>query len=177
MDAKEQITKWIEDFIIGHNICPFAKSPWDHDQVGLYECAETDFECVLDYFKDVLHHFFSSSTLTTFLCYFPKLQMEFLEFNDFSVLFEEMLKKHYPDKDFQLVVFHPNFYFADTDQNELANLVNCSPFPMIHCISNLELEKVMSTIESAKKISFNNEKRIKSFQPNTLKEIFYYKKL
>ena len=174
---KEIIKKWVHDIVIGLNLCPFAKAPWDKGNIRFQESLATNEDEMLKDFLDELHllQMSKSTEVSTTLLYFTHYQEDFMSFNDFVGTCEVVLEKLNLDDLFQLVAFHPKFQFAGLEINDKANLVNSSPIPLVHLIRKEELSLVIKEIDDGEKISFANEKRLKKMSSSEIKNLFPWK--
>ena len=133
---------WVEDFVVAHNLCPFAR-PFTQNNLVSYRVSTKvavaervhEFLEVLDELED------SSSYRTSFLIYDdPHLDFEsYLDLYDLCVHVLEDEGRVY-----QLASFHPSYCFAGEERSDPANLSNRSPYPMIHI---LRLDDVQQAIE------------------------------
>lgn len=174
MAYQKKVIQWLEEFIIGMNICPFAKAPWEQGQILLQGCEKTEESAIIKSFNLCLEELETNGPFETCLFYLPHLPWDYLDFNDFSQILEDELLTAGLEEKYQLVVFHPGFYFADTDPHDLANYVNRSPYPLIHILKRLDIERAINNFEDAQKISYINEKKIKKLDPEILRRIFWY---
>jgi hypothetical protein len=166
------IEKWLKQTIIGLNLCPFAKDFYQKNQITLYPALKTDAELN---FKDVLNaldEFQNNSSKRTLLLYFPKWQIGYLDFLDFSSEVDDILGQLNLQDEFQIVVFHPEFYFEGIDPKDVSNLVNRSPYPLLHFIKKVDLDLIELTPQEAEKISFDNSHKIKNLSEKEHDEHF-----
>ena len=56
----------------------------------------------------------------------------------------------------QIASFHPNYRFAETQENDVTNYTNRSPFPMLHLIRESEVEQAVTTYPEVEKIPARN---------------------
>ena len=75
--------------------------------------------------------------------------------------------------DIQIVCFHPEFKFESLEDEDRANFVNRSPFPMIHILRKSEVQRA-AQIKGGENISFINEKKLKSMSVEEFKKVFSY---
>jgi uncharacterized protein len=162
---------WIREFIIGMDICPFAKIPYEDKRFRLSLCDKTTVREQKAFFvseQQILLTNNSAILSNSFLVY-PQGSKDYLEFLDFFYECEEILSQ-----EFQLVCFHPLFYFASTDQMARINWVNRAPFPSLHLLRIAEVSAVISSEKMGEMISKSNEKKLmnlseKEFHALTLK--------
>lgn len=75
----------------------------------------------------------------------------------------ELLKIYDLQDHFQLVVFHPQFHFAEERQSS-SNLVNQSPLPMIHILRQSEVSDAIAQIEDIEEILHQNDLKLRTFK-------------
>jgi hypothetical protein len=107
---------------------------------------------------------------------YPNADADFLVFNDFVGDLESMLSESQLDKTFQLVAFHPRFMFLDSSFNDVENLVNRSPYPVLHILRTADLERARLMETSGSEISFRNEAKLKALSQEAREALFYYLK-
>ena len=133
--------KWVEEFVIGHNLCPFAKRPFDESRIRFAICESMDVEEQLtDFWREVeLLEKLGSKELSNTLLIFPKGEKEFESFLGFFELCEQLLEMQNKTSEFQLVAFHPKFQYDGYSTKAPRNYSNRSPFPMIHILRTEEV--------------------------------------
>ena len=140
--------EWVEDFVIRHNLCPFAHPFARNNQIG-YQLSEAEtLEDRIHEFLDVLDSLDTESHIRTILLIYNDPKLDFLEYLDLYDLCEEVLEGE--SRAYQLASFHPEYCFADAEESDPANLSNRSPYPMIHI---LRLDDVERAIEQHKDVS------------------------
>lgn len=172
---RDLIVYWLEEIIIGLELCPFAKIPYKNGLVRIKECeAETQIEQV-EAFLDELEHLQQtpSSKLSTTILVYTKNTENFLDFSDFVGLCEELLEEAGLLEHFQLVVFHPGFYFEGANPDEIANYVNRSPFPTIHLLRNAEIEMAKARSDGMD-VSEKNRVMLNALDKSKVEKLFYY---
>ena len=138
----EKTKRWVQEFVIKLNLCPFAAAPFLQNKIrfvvseGQSEeeiLAELLFEIQL---LETLHH-------ETTLIIIPDLLQEFEEYLGLFDLAEHLLQLQHKDQDYQLASFHPDYMFADSEFDDPANATNRSPYPMLHILRCMDVEKAI----------------------------------
>jgi hypothetical protein len=163
----DKTKKWIEDFIIGEDICPFAKEPFYSNVINF---VVSDQEHIEEVIKSEILNLDNKLYQTSFLILNYKI--------DYYGLVDliDYLNTCYNTTDkYQLIAFHPNFHFNDIAETEIANYVNKSPYPMIHLLKNSELDQLLNT-EQAKNLSLKNEKKLIKMSQKRLMSYFSHLK-
>lgn len=155
-----QTKSWIEQFVIGYNLCPFAAEPFHQDLIkyvlvegrDLEQLVETAFqECI------TLRNTDSSEVETTILIH-PELLTDFEEYLGVLEQMQDDLEKLDLEGVVQLATFHPDYQFADTQKDDPENFTNRSPYPMIHILREDSLEKVINLHPNTENIPQENIK-------------------
>lgn len=164
---------WVERAVIGLNLCPFAKSVYLKNQVRIVvsEARHLDaFLEELDRELDLLAAADPAEIDTTLLIH-PDLLPDFLEFNDFMQVVEEAVVEHDLEGVIQIASFHPAFQFADTEQNDISNYTNRSPYPTIHLIREASIARAVAAVPDTDAIYEHNIETMKALGHAGLKRI------
>lgn len=150
--ALESCKEWIANFVIHHNICPFAKKVFEGNQIGYYTEVSDDFESLAFSF---INRISKLKEVTAFLIYRTQFP-DFLEFLDFYYACEAILEDSQYHKEYQIVAFHPSYLFEGEDVNDPSHLTNRSPYPMIHILRRDHVEKAISSFVEVENIPSRN---------------------
>jgi hypothetical protein len=169
---------WLEEVVIGLNLCPFAKTPYHNGLVRLIENESTLESDQLSFFLDELENLQQRpvTELSTTLIVFVNDDNDFADFNDFVGLCEDMLIESGLEEHFQLVAFHPQFLLADIDPLHRSHWVGRSPYPTIHILRNAEIEMALAGYTDLIGIPARNEGKLLSLSEEEFDNIFYYLK-
>ena len=132
MKAIEETKRWVEDFVVFHNLCPFAAPFLEADalhyrvsQVQTLDARVMEIYDELEYLDSVSHH-------RTSLIVYDDRTLDFEAYLDMIAIAEDMIALQ--EKEYQIASFHPEYCFTDTDPEDPANRTNRSPFPMVHIL-------------------------------------------
>lgn len=169
---------WLETIVVGLDLCPFARIPFEKGQIRVVECEDAGEEGQMGFFLEELEFLnqVEAADVSTTLIVYPQASSSFSEFNDFVGDLEFMLEEAGLDEIFQLVAFHPKFVFEHLDPDHLGNYVNRSPFPVLHILRSDEIARVVKNPKEGEMISFNNDKKLHSLSRESLDQLFYYLK-
>lgn len=142
---------------MGREICPFAKKPFEESRFHLSLCSEAKIEAQKDFFRHELSKISKSESISNSFLIFEHGNSEYLDFLDF---YEDCLVDL--GEEFQLVSFHPHFYFAETPITARVNWVNRSPYPSLHLLRVSEVSAVISDPQMGVRISESNEKKLEA---------------
>src|SRR5690606_31982853 len=73
----------------------------------------------------------------------PGAFADFLDFNDFLDEAEALLDELELEGVLQIAPFHPRFQFADTEEDDIANATNRSPYPTLHLIREESIDRAV----------------------------------
>lgn len=127
---------WVEKAVIGLNLCPFARAVWVRYQVRIVVSRARHIDGFLDDLDrelDVLASTPAEEVDTTLLVH-PGLFPDFLSFNDFLDVADEVVAEHDLEGVIQIAPFHPDFQFEGTAPGDVTNCTNRSPFPTLHLL-------------------------------------------
>lgn len=138
-----QTLTWVANFIVGHNICPFAKRELEREAVRVEVVRSKKVDIALEELVAEFEWLDTHPETETSLLVFPTLFKSFDHYLDFVELAEQLLEQLGYEGVYQLATFHPDYCFADADPDEAANYSNRSPHPMIHVLREASVEKAI----------------------------------
>jgi hypothetical protein len=159
MENIQIIKTWLEQTVIGMNLCPFAEAPYEKGAIDFHICESVEYENIYNEFIKTLEKLSKDSSIETSLLITPNVKSDFREYYDFILTLEDLLEENNLSTIYQLVAFHPEFQFEGLDKDDKANYVNRSPLPLIHILKTESIEKLGITPEDAEKISLENSKK------------------
>lgn len=149
---------WVEQVVIGLNLCPFAKTVHIKNQIlYLVSHARDDVGLATD-----LQHAFALLTETTegkidtLLLIHPWALVDFFDYNNFLDIADAMLDESDLTGVLQIASFHPDYQFAGTTADDVTNCTNRSPFPMLHLLREASLDKAIDALPDANLIVERN---------------------
>ncbi len=162
---------WLESVVIALNLCPFAKPRVV--QGSIYYCyTETvSEERLFEALADELVRLDTSPDISTTLLIHPAILSDYSEYNQFLGLAEQLLEMSGYAGVYQVVGFHPQFQFADTDKNDVGNYTNRSPYPMLHILREAEVTEAVEQHKNVEKIPQQNSVTLKEHGLEKLKEL------
>ncbi len=155
----EQTQCWLSQFIIEHNICPFAKREFDKEDKGgiHYEVVVSDkIETQLQELIYSCEQLDREADLETSLLILPKGLDDFDDYLDFLELANALMHQQGYEGVYQLASFHPHYCFEGVDADDASNYTNRSPYPILHLIREASLEKVLANYPNPENIPTRN---------------------
>jgi hypothetical protein len=149
---------WLQNVVIGLNLCPFAKAVYAKAQIRFVVSEARDPEALLADLVAELRHLQAipaDATDTTLLIH-PYVLADFLDYNDFLDIAEAAITEFDLDGEIQIASFHPDYRFADSYEDAIENCTNRSPFPMLHLLREESVERAVAAFPDADTIIERN---------------------
>lgn len=142
---------WLEQVVIGLNLCPFAQSVHEQQRISYQVSRATDEMTLMnDLIEaiDVLLDTDPEITDTTLLIH-PWVLQDFADYNEFIGWTTEFLAASGLDYQIQIASFHPDYQFADTSEDDITNNTNRSPFPTLHLLREKSVDAALTLLPGA----------------------------
>ena len=154
----KDMVRWLERAVIGLNLCPFAKGVHAKGQIHYLVSAATDAEALAQDLRRELADLAAApaEVRDTTLLMAPDCLQDFLEFNDFLGLAEDVLEELDLDGTLQIASFHPQFQFAGTDAGDVTNCTNRAPYPTLHLLREDSIDRAVQAYPEAEAIYERN---------------------
>jgi hypothetical protein len=165
--AVQDTRRWLERAVIGLNLCPFAKAVLVKDQVHFGATEADDAAGILKDFTlelDALARCAASERDTTLLV-IPQGMEDFLTFNDLAGRAERIVRKRGLEGVVQVATFHPHFVFEDTDEDDITNATNRSPYPILHLLREESVDRAVAAFPDAADIYEANMETLRRLGP------------
>ena len=146
--------EWLAKFVIGLNLCPFAKQPYSRDKIRYVVYEDEKEEALMKVFLEELYHLDQTPVMQveTSLIIHPNCLMDFRSYLNFVQVLENLLAEAAFQGVFQIASFHPDYQFAGTGAEDAENYTNRSPYPMIHLLREESVEKALEHYENPESI-------------------------
>ena len=127
---------WVEKAVIGLNLCPFARAVWVKNQVRIVVSQARHVDGLLDDLDRELDLLAATPAeqIDTTLIVHPTLFPDFLVFNDFLDIADEVVAEHGLEGVIQVAAFHPDWRFEGTEPDDITNATNRAPFATLHLL-------------------------------------------
>ena len=159
-----EMRHWIEQAVIGLNLCPFAKSVYVKNQVRIVVSQARNIDAFLDDLDrelELLQDTPAEQVDTTLLVH-PTLFPDFFVFNDFLDLVDEVVEEHELEGIVQVAPFHPAFQFEDTEPDDADNLTNRAPYATLHLLREASIDRAVESGDSAEDIVERNLRTVRA---------------
>ncbi|MCA0937095.1 DUF1415 family protein [Vibrio alginolyticus] len=172
----QQVDQWLNDVVIGLNLCPFAAKPQRNKQIKILVSEASEEEALLE---DILLQLIelnntAPETLETTLVVVPNMLNDFWDYNLFIDWVEGLIKQQDWEGIFQVATFHPNYCFGGAEPEDDENLTNRSPYPVFHLIREESMEKVLKHYPDPESIPDTNIARVSALSEEERKKLFPY---
>ena len=154
----KDMVRWLERAVIGLNLCPFAQGVHAKGQIHYLVSAATDAEALAQDLRRELADLAAApaEVRDTTLLMAPDCLQDFLEFNDFLGVAEDVLEELDLDGTLQIASFHPQFQFAGTDAGDVTNCTNRAPYPTLHLLREDSIDRAVQAYPEAEAIYERN---------------------
>ncbi|MGZ8981643.1 MAG: DUF1415 domain-containing protein [Burkholderiaceae bacterium] len=158
MDAIVSTRHWLEQVVIGLNLCPFAKAVHLKQQIRWIESPARDVESLLADLVRELEFLAAADpeSVDTTLLVHPHVLTDFLDYNDFLDVADAAVEQLGLDGVLQVASFHPDYRFEGTDPDDAGNLSNRSPFPTLHLLREQSIDRAVAAFPEAATIYVRN---------------------
>ena len=156
MNAVESVKQWVQNIIVAHNFCPFAKKEFDTGRMRFTQCKEAEKEKILSAVIDECQRLDIYPEIETTLIVFSSGLEDFDQYLNVVELADELMNIQGYEGVYQLATFHPDYTFAGTDKTDAANYTNRSPYPLLHLIREDSLELVLKNYPDPESIPKKN---------------------
>lgn len=172
------VQRWVKDFVIGYDLCPFARKVAVQNRIkySLIENRDVD-EIMPKVLNEIqLLHTTPASKVDTVLIILPNALGDFGSFLDFTAVAEQFLAELYHEPWVQIATFHPLYQFAGTGINDAENYTNRSPYPILHLLREESLTIALENygdpnsifeknIQTMQKLGLEHLKRLMTYYP------------
>jgi len=165
--------RWLENAVIGLNLCPFAKAVHVKKQIRYVVSGATSPEALLEELMDELRTLQGADPdkIDTTLLIHPYVLADFLDFNDFLDTVDLAVAEPEFNDEFQVASLHPHYQFAGTAPDDIENYTNRSPYPMLHLLREASVDKAVAAFPDADHIVDNNIETMKELGCEGWKEL------
>jgi len=166
--------RWLENAVIGLNLCPFAKAVWAKQQVRIVVSEVDSPEALVEVLRAELRHLAATDaeTTDTTLIVHPRVLQDFLDFNDFLGVADGVLVDEDLEGELQVASFHPQFQFEGTAPDDMGNFSNRSPYPTLHLLREDSIDRAVEAFPEAEAIYERNIETLEKLGPAGWQALF-----
>ena len=157
-EVAKNTQRWLEQMVVGLNLCPFSSSVIARDQVFYAVCDATSDAEVRDFYLNELQRLLGTNEndIATSLLMFTNGLEEFEDYLDVLDWFQQLLEQAELADHVQLASFHPQYQFEGVAADDLSHFTNRSPYPTIHLLRQDQMTKVLAHVAEPEKIYEDN---------------------
>ncbi len=135
-DAIAQTRCWVKEVVIGLNLCPFARIPFEAGSIRYQLCEAVENDAVYAALIQELAVFaqLPPEEAETGLFIVSRGLVDFDSYLDVLEDAQAALEEAGLEGMLQLASFHPDYCFEGMEVDDPANYTNRSPYPMFHLI-------------------------------------------
>lgn len=165
---------WLENAVIGLNLCPFAKGVHVRGQIRYVVSAATGAKELLRDLKQELRALEAAppGEIDTTLLIHPRALRDFFAYNDFLSVADAALVELELEGALQIASFHPDYCFADAPTDDPANYSNRSPYPMLHLLREDSVARAVDSFPDTSKIYERNLETLRGMSKEQLRALF-----
>jgi hypothetical protein len=171
-EAVAKTQRWLESFVIGVGICPFARAPYDAGQLAITVCESRERDALYQELLGAIRAFVEADAEEQLTCLVlaPNGVADFEDYLDLLAALEQVLDAAGLVGVLQIASFHPSYRFADAPADDPANFTNRSPVPMFHLIREDHLASVLKTYPNPESIPQRNIAKLRSLGNDALQK-------
>ncbi len=144
--VEARVRRWLERAVIGLNLCPFAKAVYVKRQVRIVVSDATTPRDLLEQLGEELALLRDTPAdgIDTTLLVHPLVLADFLAYNAFLDDADALVQALDLEGELQVASFHPDYQFAGTAPDEVDNLTNRAPYPILHLLREASVERAVA---------------------------------
>ena len=138
---------WLEKAVIGLNLCPFAKAVHVKQQIRYVVTNVIELHELVDVVQAELEFLLEANPneVETTLLIMPNVLSDFLDFNDFLDVADNLLSELDAQGIVQIASFHPLYQFAGTKTDDIENYTNRAPYPTLHLLRETSIDRAVES--------------------------------
>lgn len=170
-DVIQAVRTWLNDIIIGHNFCPFAKREFERDTIAYTVSDAHSLKDATEQFLGELQKLEQDAQIETSLIIFSCAFTDFDDYLDLVEMSQVLIEKSGYSGQFQLASFHPDYYFEGEPIEDLSHFTNRAPFPILHLLREQSVERVLKTYPDPENIPQRNIDKARQLGPAYWKDV------
>jgi uncharacterized protein len=150
---------WLENAVIGLNLCPFAKAVHRKKQIRWQISEAVSFAEIDLALEDLLRTVADAdaSIIDTAILVLPNALAEFFDFNIYLAQANTRLRQMGLEGHLQIASFHPRYCFDGQHASDITNATNQGPYPMLHILREASLTAAVESYPDTETIVLRNQ--------------------
>ncbi|MBS1133046.1 MAG: hypothetical protein H6R02_187 [Burkholderiaceae bacterium] len=151
MNAITATRHWLEQAVIGLNLCPFARAVHVKRQIRWVESPARDEQELREDLVRELQYLAAADaeSVDTTLLIHPHVLNDFLDYNNFLDVADAAIEALGLTGVLQVASFHPDYRFEGTAADDVDNFSNRSPHPMLHLLREDSISRAVAAFPDA----------------------------
>lgn len=157
-DVVNTTRRWLDQMVVGLNLCPFSSAVINRNQVHYAVCDATTDEELRQFYLTELQRLLETNEhdIATSLLMFPWGLDDFGDYLDVLDWFQQLLEDADLTEHVQLASFHPQYQFDGVAADDLSHFTNRAPYPTIHLLRQDQMTKILAHVQDPEKIYLDN---------------------
>lgn len=165
------VQRWVKNIVVDLNLCPFAGHELRNNKIRFAVTESSTVEQLLGAMAAELNRLSEDPAIETTLLIHPRVLQDFLDYNQFLDIAEELLRQMGLKGVYQIASFHPDYQFADTAIDDAENHTNRSPYPLLHILREESLERSIAAYPDVDNIPVRNIEHMNSLGREELQKL------
>ena len=172
-EVERKTLGWVKDFVVGLNLCPFARPLLASDALRVTVCEATEDEIVAGALLDEIELIqkMSEAEIATTLVVFPNAVHRFDDYLVFLEGAQQLIEEMDLLGALQLASFHPDYQFAGESIEAASHFTNRAPFPMIHLLREDMVTRALETYPNPEQIPERNIQKLEDLGRERLQQM------
>jgi hypothetical protein len=166
-DALARTRAWLEQAVIGLELCPFAKAVHVKGRIRWVLSGATDAEALRAELRRELETLAAApiGEIETTLLLHPHVLQDFLDYNDFLDVADREIGDLGLEGVLQVASFHPDYVFAGSNADDVDNATNRSPVPLLHLLREESIDRAVAAYPDPDAIVSRNLETLRRLGP------------
>ena len=149
---------WVEQAVIGLELCPFARAVEARRQIRYVLSGAVDTDGLLQALCEELHLLAAAdpAAVQTTLLIHPQVMTDFIDYNEFLDAADAAVESLGYSGVLQVASFHPRYQFDGTGIDDVTNATNRSPYPTLHLLRESSIDRAVQAFGDTDLIYRNN---------------------
>ena len=174
MTPIERLERWLDEAIIGLDLCPFAAKVRREAGVRILTLSIHDpMEAVRATLEEVRALVIGQheGVQTTLVAITDGLE-DFETYLDVVATVEAAIEESGAEGFVQVATFHPDYRFAETDPEDVSQFTNRSPYPVLHLLREADVSEAVDRHPNPAGIPETNIARLEAMGQNAVRELW-----
>jgi hypothetical protein len=172
VQAKQDVQKWIEECVLGLNLCPFAHKPFREGSVRLASTPMSPRATFWLRLEEEINVLNAQSNVSNTLFILEDQTMDFFAYLDLLQEAEDFLAANGWEGVYQIASFHPDYIFEGEDPKGRSHFTNRSPWPLLHLLRESEVSRAVDSYKETETIPERNKASLEALSPEEFVRLF-----